>query len=53
MKKSLALSKSIDLSNEKDTNNAMPNQYARVKNVMKGEDIIKEDTNQTYNFGFC
>jgi hypothetical protein len=28
----------------------MPNQYARMKNVVKGEDIIKENTDQTYAF---
>jgi hypothetical protein len=28
----------------------MPNQYARVKNVTKGEDVIKENTDQTYAF---
>jgi hypothetical protein len=51
MKKSLALSKSTALPNEKDTNNSdMPNQYARVKNVAKGEDVIKDNTHQTYDF---
>jgi hypothetical protein len=51
MKKSLALSKSTAIPNDKDTNNAnMPNQYARVKNVAKGEDVIKENTHQTYAF---
>jgi hypothetical protein len=51
MKKSLALSKSTALPNDKDNNNAnMPNQYARVKNVAKGEDIIKDNTDQTYAF---
>jgi hypothetical protein len=36
MKRSLALSKSIAVSNDKDTNNSnFPNQYARVKNVAK------------------
>jgi hypothetical protein len=41
-KKSLALSKSTAVPNEKDTNNSnLPNQYARVKNVAKGEDVIK------------
>jgi hypothetical protein len=51
MKKPLALSKSTDLPNDKDTNNSiMPNQYARVKNVAKGEDVIKENTDQTYAF---
>jgi hypothetical protein len=51
MKKSLALSKSTDVPNDKDTNNSnMPNQYARVKKVMKGEDLIKENTDQTYAF---
>jgi hypothetical protein len=49
MKKSLALSKSTALPNDKDTNNSrMPNQYARVKNVAKGEDVIKDNTHQTY-----
>jgi hypothetical protein len=51
MKKSLALSKSSAVPNDKETNNAnMPNQYARVKNVAKGEDVIKENTDQTYAF---
>jgi hypothetical protein len=51
MKKSLALSKSTTVPNDKETNNAnMLNQYARVKNVAKGEDIIKENTDQTYAF---
>jgi hypothetical protein len=51
MKKSLALSKSTGVPNDKDTNNSiMPNQYARVKNVTKGEDVIKENTDQTYAF---
>jgi hypothetical protein len=52
MKKSLlALSKSIVVSNDKETNNYnMPNQYARVKNVAKGEDVIKENTDQAYAF---
>jgi hypothetical protein len=51
MKKSLALSKSTAVPNDKDTNNSnMPNQYARVKNVAKGEDVIKDDTDQTYDF---
>jgi hypothetical protein len=51
MKKSLAFSRSTAAPNEKDTNNSnMPNQYARVKNVAKGEDVIKENTDQTYAF---
>jgi hypothetical protein len=38
MKKSLALNKSTAVPNNKDTNNSkMPNQYARVKNVAKGQ----------------
>jgi hypothetical protein len=28
----------------------MPNQYARVKNVAKGENVIKDNTDQTYAF---
>jgi hypothetical protein len=51
MKKSLALSKSTAVPNDKEISNAnLPNQYARVKNVAKGENIIKENTDQTYAF---
>jgi hypothetical protein len=51
MKKSLALSKSTAVPNDKETNNSsIPNQYARVKNVAKGEDVIKENTEQTYAY---
>jgi hypothetical protein len=51
MKKSLALSKSTAIPNDKDTNNSnLPNQYARVKNIAKGEDVIKENTDQAYAF---
>jgi hypothetical protein len=51
MKKSLALSKSTAVPNDKDTSNSnITNQYARVKNVAKGEDIIKENKYQTYAF---
>jgi hypothetical protein len=51
MKKSLVLTKSTAVSNDKETNNSnIPNQYTRVKNVAKGEDVIKENTDQTYAF---
>jgi hypothetical protein len=51
MKNSLALSKSTAVPNDKDTNNSnMPNQYTRMKNVAKGEDVIKENIDQTYAF---
>jgi hypothetical protein len=51
IKNSLALSKSTAVLNDKNINNSnMPNQYARVKNAVKGEDIIKENTDQTYAF---
>jgi hypothetical protein len=51
MKKSSALSNSTAVPYEKETNNAnMPNQYASVKNVARGEDVIKENTDQTYAF---
>jgi hypothetical protein len=51
MNKSLALSKSTAVPNDKKTNNSnMPNQYARVKNVAKGEDVIKDNTDQIYAF---
>jgi hypothetical protein len=51
MKTSLVSSKSTALANDNDTNNSnMPNQYARVKTVAKGEDIIEDNTDQTYAF---
>jgi hypothetical protein len=51
MKKSLGLSKSTAVPNDKDTNNSnLPNQYARVKNVVKGEDVIKKNTDQTFAY---
>jgi hypothetical protein len=51
MNKSLALTKSKAIPNDKETNNSnLPNQYARVKNVAKGEDVIKENVDQTYAF---
>jgi hypothetical protein len=51
MKTSLALSKSIAVFNDKyHCNSNILNQYARVKNVAKGEDVIKENTDQTYAF---
>jgi hypothetical protein len=51
MKKLSYLSKSIAVSNDKDTNNSnLPNQYARVKNVAKREDVIKDNTDQTCAF---
>jgi hypothetical protein len=38
MKKSLALTKSTAVPNDKETNDSnMPNQYARVKNVARGK----------------
>jgi hypothetical protein len=51
MKKSLALSKSTAVPNDKDTNNSnMPHQYARDRNVAKGKEVIKDNTDQTYAF---
>jgi hypothetical protein len=50
-KKSLTLSKSTALYNDKEANNSnMPKQYARVKNVVNGKDVIKDNTDQTYAF---
>jgi hypothetical protein len=47
MKKSLALSKSTAVHIDKETSiSNMPNQYAKVKNVTKGEDVIKENIDQ-------
>jgi hypothetical protein len=51
VKKSLALTKSTAVLNDKESNNSdMPDQYARVKNVAKGEDVIKDNTDKTYAF---
>jgi hypothetical protein len=51
MKKPLALSKFTATSNVKEaSNSSMPNQYERVKNVAKWEDVIKDNTHQTYAF---
>jgi hypothetical protein len=51
MKKSLALSKSTAVPNDKETNNSnMPNQYAWLKNVAKVEDVIKDNVDQMYPF---
>jgi hypothetical protein len=51
MMNSLALSKSTALPNDKETSNYnMLNQFVRVKNVEKGEDVIKENTDHTYDF---
>jgi hypothetical protein len=51
IKKSLALNKSTAVPNDKETNNSnIPNQYAKVKNVAKGEDLIKDNTDKTYAF---
>jgi hypothetical protein len=51
MKKSLALSKYTAVPNDKETSNySIPNQYARMKNVSKGEDVINDNTDHTYDF---
>jgi hypothetical protein len=51
VKKSFAISKSTAVPNYKETNNAnMPNQYTRVTNVAIGEDVIKNNRDQTYAF---
>jgi hypothetical protein len=50
-KKSLALSKSTAIPNDKETSNSnMPNQYSSVRNVAKGEDVIKENIDHTHAF---
>jgi hypothetical protein len=51
MEKSLALSKSIAVSNDKEASKSnKPNQSARVKNVAKEDGVIKGITNQNYAF---
>jgi hypothetical protein len=47
VKKSLNQRNNTVVAAEKDSNNlSMPNQYARVKNVAKGEEISQDDTDQ-------
>jgi hypothetical protein len=49
--KSLALSESAPAAYDKETSNSkLPSQYARVKNVANGEDVIKDNGDQTYAF---
>jgi hypothetical protein len=51
VKKSLVRSKSTFVAADKDNNNrTMPNQYATVKNVAKGEEVAQDDTGETYGF---
>jgi hypothetical protein len=51
IKKSLALSIPVAVSNGKETSDSsMPNHYVRVKNIAKGEDVIKDNKDQTYAF---
>jgi hypothetical protein len=51
IKTSLALRKSTAVLNDKEiSNHSMPNQYVRVKNVAKGKDVIKDNTDQSYDF---
>jgi hypothetical protein len=48
---SLILSKSTAIPNDKESRNFNTlNQYARVKNVAKGEDVIKDNIDHTYAF---
>jgi hypothetical protein len=54
MKKTLALSKSIVVTNDKETSNSnMPNQYARVKYIAKGGDVTKQNTYQQSKVKAC
>jgi hypothetical protein len=51
IKISLIQIKSTAATNDKEISNTiMPNQYTRVKNVAKGEDVSKDNTDQTYTF---
>jgi hypothetical protein len=46
--KSFTLSKSTAFPNDKDNKNSnFPNQYVRVKNVTKGEDVIKDNLSKS------
>jgi hypothetical protein len=45
----IILSKSIPVSNDKESDNSnMPSQYARMKNVAKREEVIKDFKDHTY-----
>jgi hypothetical protein len=49
IKKSLALIKSKAVCNDKEVSNSnMPDEYARMKKIAKAEDVMKENTDQTY-----
>jgi hypothetical protein len=51
LKKSLALIKYTAVPYEKEVNNSnTQNQYSRVKNVAKEEDVDMDNTDQTYAF---
>jgi hypothetical protein len=51
MNASLALSKSAEVPNQKETSHYhMPSQYARVKNVANGEEAIIDNMDQTNGF---
>jgi hypothetical protein len=46
--KSLSLGKFVGRTSDKGSKNSnIPNQFTRLKNVAKGEDVIKDDKNQT------
>ena len=51
VKRSLAQSKNTVVVADIDNNNSsIPNQYAKVKNTAKGEEIAQNDTDQAYGF---
>ena len=41
---------SVKFSDKDPKNVNMPNQYAKAKSVEKGEEMIQEDTKQSYDF---
>jgi hypothetical protein len=47
----LARSKDIVVDTDKDNNDTiMPNQYAKVKNTVKGEEFFPDNKGQNYDF---
>jgi hypothetical protein len=51
LKKSLDQCKSTFVAADKDSNNrTIPNQYAMLKNVAKGEEVAQDETDQAYGF---
>jgi hypothetical protein len=40
----------VKVPDKKENNNTIPNQYAKVKNALKGEEDVQNDADQNYTF---